>query len=87
VEAKKNPAYLRSLRKAAVEFKAALEDYLSLLQSFLAAEVLALTKLNGNQTRLDGRIPITLRTARTVGNLLRHHDSDAPLSGRNAHYM
>lgn len=53
----------------------------------LAAETLALTKMNWNQTRLDGRIPITLRTARTVGNILRHHDSDAPVSGRYAHYM
>lgn len=53
----------------------------------LASEVLALTKMNWNQTRLDGRIPITLRTARTVGSILRHHDSDAPASGRYAHYM
>lgn len=54
---------------------------------FLAAEVLALTKMNWNQTRLDGRIPITLRTARTVGNILRHHGSDALVSSRYAHYM
>lgn len=53
----------------------------------LAAEVLALTKMNWNQTRLDGRIPITLRTARTVGNILRHHSPGAPVSGRYAHYM
>lgn len=53
----------------------------------LATEVLALTKMNWNQTRLDGRIPITLRTARTVGNILRHHDISAPVSGRYAHYM
>lgn len=53
----------------------------------LAAEVLALTKMNWNQTQLDGRDPITLRTARTVGSILRHHDSDAVPSGRYAHYM
>lgn len=53
----------------------------------LASEVLALTKMNWNQTRLDGRIPITLRTARTVGSILRHHTADAPVSGRYAHYM
>jgi hypothetical protein len=53
----------------------------------LASEVLALTKMNWHQTRLDGRIPITLRTARTVGNILRHHGTDAPASGRYAHYM
>jgi hypothetical protein len=45
----------------------------------LATEVLALTRLNRNQTRLDGRIPITLRAERTVGNILRHHDDGAPL--------
>ncbi|WP_329405696.1 hypothetical protein OG563_28490 [Nocardia vinacea] len=53
----------------------------------LAAEILALTKMNWNNTRLDGSIPVTLRTARTVGNILRHHDTDAPASGRYAHYM
>ena len=53
----------------------------------LAEEILALTKMNWNQTRLDGRVPITLRTARTVGSILRHHGSDAPMSGRYAHYM
>lgn len=53
----------------------------------LATEVLALTKMNWNQTRLDGRIPITLRTARTVGDILRHHDENSPVSGRYAHYM
>ena len=53
----------------------------------LATEVLAMTKMNWNQTRLDGRVPITLRTARTVGNILRHHDAGAPVSSRYAHYM
>ena len=50
-------------------------------------EILALTKMNWNNTMLGERDPITLRTARTVGNILRHHDSDAPVSGRYAHYM
>lgn len=53
----------------------------------LAAEVLALTKMNWNNTMLGERDPITLRTARTVGNILRHHGSDSPVSGRYAHYM
>lgn len=53
----------------------------------LATEVLALTKMNWNQTRLDGRDPITLRTARTVGNILRHAEASASVSGRYAHYM
>jgi hypothetical protein len=53
----------------------------------LAAEVLALTKMNWNNTLLGERDPITLRTARTVGNILRHLGADAPVSGRYAHYM
>jgi hypothetical protein len=45
----------------------------------LATEVLALTRMNRNQTRLDGRIiAITLTAERTVGNILRHHDDGAP---------
>lgn len=38
----------------------------------LAEELLALTKMNWNQTQLDGRQPITLRTADRVGQILRH---------------
>lgn len=53
----------------------------------LAVEVLALTKMNWNNTMLGEREPITLRTARTVGNILRHHGTAAPVSGRYAHYM
>lgn len=53
----------------------------------LAAEVLALTKMNWNNAMLGERDPITLRTARTVGNILRHHGTDAPVSRRYAHYM
>jgi hypothetical protein len=33
----------------------------------LAAEMLALTKMNWNQTQMDGRLPITLHTADQVG--------------------
>lgn len=38
----------------------------------LAEELLALTKMNWNQTQLDGRQPITIRTADRVGEILRH---------------
>ncbi|MFZ4138677.1 argonaute/piwi family protein [Streptomyces koyangensis] len=37
----------------------------------LAEELLALTKMNWNQTQLDGRLPITLRTAKTVSYVVR----------------
>ena len=36
-----------------------------------ASEILALTKMNWNQTRLDGRTPVTLRTANQVIAVLR----------------
>ncbi len=53
----------------------------------LAAEVLALSKMNWNQTQLDGRSPITLRTARSVGQILRHLTPEAPAATRYAYYM
>jgi hypothetical protein len=53
----------------------------------LAAEVLALTKMNWNQTRLDGRLPVTLRTANQVKSVLRLCPSDQAVATRYAHYM
>ena len=47
---------------------------------YLADELLALTKMNWNQTQLDARQPITIRTADQVGEILRHlgpHDRPA----------
>jgi hypothetical protein len=55
--------------------------------SELAAEVLALTKMNWNQTRLDGKLPVTLRTAEQVKRILRFCDPDQPIATRYAHYM
>jgi hypothetical protein len=40
----------------------------------LADEILALTKMNWNQTQLDARQRITIRTADQVGEMLRHLD-------------
>lgn len=53
----------------------------------LAREVMALSKMNWNQTQLDGRLPITLRTSRAVGKILRHLPADAFHQGRYAYYM
>jgi hypothetical protein len=53
----------------------------------LAQEILALTKMNWNQTQFDGRLPITLRTARGVGRILRFVGDDQPVAARYAHYM
>jgi hypothetical protein len=53
----------------------------------LAVELLALTKMNWNQTQLDGRRPITLNTAEQVSGILRHLDSKTRPQGRYAYYM
>lgn len=53
----------------------------------LAAEVLALTKMNWNQTRLDGLLPVTLRSANQVKQVLRFCDPDSIVAMRYAHYM
>jgi hypothetical protein len=53
----------------------------------LAREVLALTKMNWNQTRLDGLLPVTLRTAYEVRKVLRFCPSEGAVPTRYAHYM
>lgn len=53
----------------------------------LAEELPALTKMNWNQTQLDGREPITLRTADRVGEILRHLGPQDRAQGRYAFYM
>lgn len=53
----------------------------------LAEEALALTKMNWNDTRLDGRAPITLRTSKQVGEVLRFTSPDQALPGRYAYFM
>lgn len=53
----------------------------------IAAEVLALSKLNWNRARLDARMPITLLTARRVGDVLRHVPDTMTPAARYAFYM
>jgi hypothetical protein len=53
----------------------------------VAEEVLALTKMNWNSTRFDGRVPVTLRTARQVADIIKHLPSDAYLEPTYAYYM
>ncbi|GAA2715911.1 argonaute/piwi family protein [Actinoplanes palleronii] len=53
----------------------------------LAEELLALTKMNWNQTQLDGKTPITLRTANRVGEILRHLEPHDRPQSRYAFYM
>ena len=53
----------------------------------VAAETLALTKLNWNHTQLDGHLPITLQAAAKVKAILRWVPNDAPPARRYASYM
>ncbi len=38
----------------------------------LAIEIMALTKINWNNTQLDNSLPITLKEARQVGEILKY---------------
>jgi hypothetical protein len=53
----------------------------------VASELLALTKLNWNRARMDARMPITLLTARRVGDILRHVPPSVTPAPRYSHYM
>jgi hypothetical protein len=53
----------------------------------VAVEMLALSKMNWNQARLDGRHPITLRTAEQVKKVLRFCDPQQLIATRYAQYM
>jgi hypothetical protein len=53
----------------------------------LAAETLALTKMNWNDTQLDQGLPITIRAAHQVATILRHAPTGQPIAARYAHYM
>jgi hypothetical protein len=53
----------------------------------LAAEVMALSKMNWNSTQFDGLLPVTIRTARDVGDIIRRLPPDAPVEPRYAFYM
>jgi hypothetical protein len=53
----------------------------------LAAETLALTKLNWNDTQPDQGLPITIRAAHQVAPILKHAPPGQPIAARYAHYM
>jgi hypothetical protein len=55
--------------------------------SFLAAEILALTKMNWNNTQFDGGEPITTRAARHVADILRHVPAGTQPLARYSFYM
>ncbi len=53
----------------------------------IATELLALSKMNWNATQLDGRVPITLRTAHSIGRILKHLGPNERPAPRYAYYM
>ena len=53
----------------------------------LGKEILALSKLNWNNTQLDGKYPITLGCARRVGEILKYMEVDEVPQVRYAYYM
>jgi hypothetical protein len=56
-------------------------------QTFLAKEILALTKMNWNNTQFDGSEPVTLRAFRQVGAVLRYCDEYALIEPKYSFYM
>ena len=50
---------------------------------YLAEEILSLTKMNWNDTQFDGALPITIRAAHEVGDLLKY---TGPLENIPPHY-
>jgi hypothetical protein len=53
----------------------------------LAAEIVALTKMNWNNTEFDQRDPITIRAARQVGNVLKYLGRTDYVEPRYSAYM
>ena len=54
---------------------------------YLAEEILALTKMNWNNTQFDGSEPITIRAARQVGRILKYTDENATIQQFYRFYM
>lgn len=53
----------------------------------LAEEMLALSKMNWNQTQFDGRAPITIEAARKVGRILKYVPPEKTVAARYCYYM
>lgn len=54
---------------------------------FLAREIMALSKMNWNDTQFDGGSPITIGAARKVSGILKYVGPDDPVAHRYSHYM
>lgn len=54
---------------------------------FLVEEILALSKMNWNNTQFDGGEPITVRAARYVGDILKYVPDEHTIAPRYSFYM
>jgi hypothetical protein len=54
---------------------------------YLAREILALTKMNWNNTQFDGSIPVTLRASRQCSSVLRYCSEARSIEPRYSYYM
>jgi hypothetical protein len=52
-----------------------------------ATDVLGLSKMNWNNAQVDERDPLTLRTAESVGHILKHVPPESRIQTRYAYYM
>ena len=55
--------------------------------TMIAEEILALTKMNWNNTQFDGKYPITLHCARQVGSILKYLDESERPPTSYSYYM
>jgi hypothetical protein len=53
----------------------------------LAEEILALTKMNWNNTQFDNALPITIKAARQVGGILKYAIDLPQIEASYAYYM
>ncbi len=53
----------------------------------ICEEIMALSKMNWNNTQFDGKFPITLGCARKVGEIMKYLDSTEKPQIRYAFYM
>ncbi len=70
-----NPLWLRVHRRDSANFDQLLSD------------VLTLTKMNWNGTQFDGALPITMKAARQVGEILKHVPEGPHVDPRYRFYM
>ena len=56
-------------------------------QQYLAREILALTKMNWNNTQFDGAEPVTLRASRQCSSVLRYCSESRHIEPRYSYYM